>query len=155
MEKGPEPYKNSAFLRWQSKNEKNEKNGFLAKIARHWPGISPKNAERMPSGPKFWNAEKLSPKHREKKRACLVFRGYFVCIFGVYLVHHIAAFAFANLRCQWRHRCVVTLGEILVVLCRRPLWRKEKWKQRPKGDARDVKKCTTRCCKTGWAITIK
>ena len=44
------------------------------------------------------------------------------------LVHRIVAFAFAMAipRCQWRHRCVVTLGEILVVLYRKPLWRKEK-----------------------------
>ena len=38
------------------------------------------------------------------------------------LVHRIAAFAFAFAmaipRCKWRHRCVVTLGEILVVLHR-------------------------------------
>ena len=36
------------------------------------------------------------------------------------LVHCIAAFAFAFAmaipRCQWRHRCVVTLGKFLVVL---------------------------------------
>ena len=34
-----------------------------------------------------------------------------------HLVRRIAAFAFAMAipRCQWRHRCVVTLGEILVV----------------------------------------
>ena len=38
------------------------------------------------------------------------------------LVHRIAAFAFAFAmaitRCQWRHRCVVTLGELLCVLYR-------------------------------------
>ena len=47
------------------------------------------------------------------------------------LVHRIAAFAFAFgmaiPRCQWRHRCVVTLGKFLVVLCSKPLWRKENW----------------------------
>ena len=43
------------------------------------------------------------------------------------LVHRIAAFAFAMAipRCQWRHRCVVTLGESLVVLYRKPLWQQE------------------------------
>ena len=45
------------------------------------------------------------------------------------LVHCIAAFAFAFAmaipRCQWRHRCVVTLGKFLVVLYNKPLWRKE------------------------------
>ena len=45
------------------------------------------------------------------------------------LVHRIAAFAFAFAmvisRCQWRHRCVVTLGKFLVVLYSKPLWRKE------------------------------
>ena len=58
------------------------------------------------------------------------------------LVHRIAAFAFAMAipRCQWRHRCVVTLGKFLVVLYSKPLWRKEKWKQRRKGDVRDVKR---------------
>ena len=59
------------------------------------------------------------------------------------LVHRIAAFAFAFAmaipRCQWRHRCVVTLGEFLVVWYSKPLWRKGKWKQRRKGDVRDVK----------------
>ena len=45
-----------------------------------------------------------------------------------YLVHRVVAFAFAMAipRCQCRHRCVVTLGEILVVLYRKPLWRNEK-----------------------------
>ena len=37
-----------------------------------------------------------------------------------FLVHRIAAFAFAFAmaipRCQWRHRCVVILGKFLVVL---------------------------------------
>ena len=56
------------------------------------------------------------------------------------LVHRIAAFAMAIPRCQWRHRCVVTLGKFLVVLYSKPLWRKAKWKQRRKGDVRDVKK---------------
>ena len=32
MEKAPKPYKKS-FLRWSSKNVKNQKNGFLANIA--------------------------------------------------------------------------------------------------------------------------
>ena len=43
------------------------------------------------------------------------------------LVHRIAAFAFAMAipRCQWRHRCVVTLGKFLVVLYSKPLWQKE------------------------------
>ena len=51
-------------------------------------------------------------------------------------VHRIAAFAFAMAipRCQWRHRCVVTLGKFLLVLYSKPLWRKEDWKQRQKGD---------------------
>ena len=65
------------------------------------------------------------------------------------LVHRIAAFAFAFAmaipRCQWRHRCVVTLGEFLVVLYSIPLWRKEKWKQRRRGDVRDVKHYHGRC----------
>ena len=65
------------------------------------------------------------------------------------LVHRIAAFAFAFAmaipRCQWRHRCVVTLGKFLVVLYSQPLWRKEKWKQRRKGDVRDVKNYHGRC----------
>ena len=65
------------------------------------------------------------------------------------LVHRIAAFAFAFAmaipRCQWRHRCVVTLGEFLVVLYSQSLWRKEKWKQRRKGDVRDVKNYHGRC----------
>ena len=65
------------------------------------------------------------------------------------LVHRIAAFALAFamaiLRCQWRHRCVVTLGNFLVVLCSKPLWRKEKWKQRRKGDVRDVNNYHGRC----------
>ena len=33
MEKANKPYKNSVFLRWSSKNVKNQKNGFFAKIA--------------------------------------------------------------------------------------------------------------------------
>ena len=57
-------------------------------------------------------------------------------------MHRIAAFAFAFAmaipRCQWRHRCVVTIGKFLVVLYSQPLWRKEKWKQRRKGDVCDV-----------------
>ena len=65
------------------------------------------------------------------------------------LVHRIAAFAFAFAmaipRCQWRHRCVVTLGKFLVVLYSKPLWRKGKWKQRRKGDVRDVKYYHGRC----------
>ena len=36
----------------------------------------------------------------------------------ILLVHRVAAFAMASPRCQWRHRCVVTLGEILAVLYR-------------------------------------
>ena len=42
-------------------------------------------------------------------------------------MHRIAAFAFAMaiLRCQWRHRCVATLGKFLIVLYSKPLWRKE------------------------------
>ena len=48
---------------------------------------------------------------------------------GKYLVHRIVAFAFvfamAIPRCQWRHRCVVTLGEILVVLYRKPFVAKD------------------------------
>ena len=32
MEKAKKPYKNRSFLRWSSKNVKNQKNGFLAKI---------------------------------------------------------------------------------------------------------------------------
>ena len=67
----------------------------------------------------------------------------------IFLVHRIAAFAFAFAmaisRCQWRHRCVVTLGKFLVVLYSKPLWRKEKWKQRPKGDVCDVKNYYGRC----------
>ena len=59
-------------------------------------------------------------------------------------MHRIAAFAFAFAlaisRCQWRHRCVVTLDQFLVVLYSKPLWRKENWKQRPKGD---VWRCKT------------
>ena len=48
-------------------------------------------------------------------------------IIGKYrsLVHRIAAFTFAFAmaipRCQWRHRCVVTLGKFLVVLYSKPL----------------------------------
>ena len=65
------------------------------------------------------------------------------------LVHRIAAFAFAFAMaipcCQWRHRCVVTLGKFLVVLYSKPLWRKENWKQRRKGDVRDVKNHHGRC----------
>ena len=65
------------------------------------------------------------------------------------LVHRIAAFAFAFAmaipRCQWRHRCVVTLGKFLAVLYSKPLWRKGKWKQRRKGDVRDVKHYHGRC----------
>ena len=33
MEKTKKPYKISFLLRWSSKNVKNQKNGFLAKIA--------------------------------------------------------------------------------------------------------------------------
>ena len=33
MEKAKKPYKNRFFWRWSSKNMKNPKNGFLAKIA--------------------------------------------------------------------------------------------------------------------------
>ena len=55
--------------------------------------------------------------------------------------------------CQWRHRCVVTLGKFPVVLYSEPLWRKEKWKQRRKGDVRDVKNYHRRCWKTGKGIT--
>ena len=57
------------------------------------------------------------------------------------LVHRIAAFAFAMAipRCQWRHRCAVTLGKFLVALYNKPLWRKKNWKQRRKGDVREVK----------------
>ena len=37
MEKAKKPYKNRVFLRWSSKNVKNQKkNGFLAKIAWHY-----------------------------------------------------------------------------------------------------------------------
>ena len=65
------------------------------------------------------------------------------------LVHRIAAFAFAFAmaipRCQWRHRCVVTLGKFLVVLYSKPLWRKGEWKQRRKGDVRDAKNYHRRC----------
>ena len=64
-------------------------------------------------------------------------------------MHRIAAFAFAFAlaisRCQWRNRCVVTLGHFLVVLYSKPLWRKENWKQRPKGDVCDVKNFYGRC----------
>ena len=64
-------------------------------------------------------------------------------------MHRITAFAFAFAmaipRCQWRHRCIVTLGKFLVVLYSKPLWRKEKWKQRRKGDVRDVKNDHGRC----------
>ena len=64
-------------------------------------------------------------------------------------MHRIAAFAFAFAmaipRYQWRHLCVVTLGEFLVVLYSKPLWRKEKWKQGRKGDVRDVKHYHGRC----------
>ena len=75
--------------------------------------------------------------------------------FGRGLVHRIAAFAFAFAmaisRCQWQHRCVVTLGKFLVVLYSKPLWRKEKWKQRPKGDVCDVKITTGDAEKQGRA----
>ena len=70
-------------------------------------------------------------------------------------MHRIAAFAFAFAlaisRCQWRHRCVVTLGQFLVVLYSKPLWRKENWKQRPKGDVCDVKISTGDAKKQGRA----
>ena len=33
MEKAKKPYENTVFLRWSSKNVKNQKHGFLAKIA--------------------------------------------------------------------------------------------------------------------------
>ena len=72
-------------------------------------------------------------------------------------MHRIAAFAFAFpfalaiSRCQWRHRCVVTLGKFLVVLYSKPLWRKAKWKQRPKGDVCDVKISTGDAEKQGRA----
>ena len=56
--------------------------------------------------------------------------GDFFQLVSKILVHRIAAFAFAFAmaipHCQWRHRCVATLGEILVVLYRKPLWRKAK-----------------------------
>ena len=72
-------------------------------------------------------------------------------------MHRIAAYAFAFAmaipRCQWQHRCVVTLGKFLVVLYSEPLWRKGKRKQRRKGDVRDVKHYHGRCCKTGKGIT--
>ena len=75
---------------------------------------------------------------------------------GTNLVHRIAAFAFAFAmaipRCQWRHRCVMTLGKFLLVLYSKPLWRKEKWKQRRKGDVRDVKNYHGRCWKQGIAM---
>ena len=44
-----------------------------------------------------------------------------------------------------QHRCVVTLGKFLVDLYSKPLWRKEKWKQRRKGDVCDVKNYRGRC----------
>ena len=80
----------------------------------------------------------LTSKAHELHRplSCLCWRSQIIT-----LVHRIAAFAFAFAmaiwRCQWRHRCVVTLGKFLVVLYSKPL--KEKWKQRPKGDVCDVK----------------
>ena len=52
-------------------------------------------------------------------------------------------------RCQWRHRCVVTLGKFLVALYSKPLWRKVKWKQRRKGDVRNVKHYHGRAEKQG------
>ena len=52
-------------------------------------------------------------------------------------MHRIAAFAFAFAmaisRCQWRHRCVVTLGKFLVVLYSKPLWRKGKMEAKAEG----------------------
>ena len=45
------------------------------------------------------------------------------------------------------------VGRFLVVLYNKPLWRKEKWKQRRKGDVRDVKNYHRRCWKTGKGIT--
>ena len=70
-------------------------------------------------------------------------------------MHRIAAFALAFAMaipcCQWRHRCVVTLGKFLVALYSKPLWRKRKWKQRRKGDVRDVKIITGDAEKQGRA----
>ena len=59
-------------------------------------------------------------------------------------MHRIAefalAFAMAIPRCQWRHRCVVTLGNSLVVLYSKPLWRKGKM------EAKAERRCAR--CKT-------
>ena len=103
---------------------------------RHWESLS--GLFRIPCqtawGPCVGGTVKRSPKKQHLHFS---------------LVHRITAFAFAFAmaipRCRWRHRCVVTLGKFLVVLYSQPLWRKEKWKQRRKGDVRDVKNYHGRC----------
>ena len=49
-------------------------------------GISKRNTQKIPFGPKFWNPKKIPRKYRKTypKRAFLVFRGYFFGIFGVF-----------------------------------------------------------------------
>ena len=81
------------------------------------------------------------------------------CSSGIYsraaaLVHRIAAFAFAMAipRCQWRHRCDLWLLVNFLLFCTvNHCGERGKWKQRRKGDARDVKHYHGRCWKTGCA----
>ena len=117
------------------KRQKSSK--IVKKCQKYFPNFSTIFARHLFSGP-FCN-----PLNTEGKWGTVISlrRGIGVGVRGVVArvaqwlhneVHHIAAFAFAMAipRCQWRHRCVVTLGKFLVVLYSKPLWRKEKWKQR-------------------------
>ena len=64
-------------------------------------------------------------------------------------VHRIAAFAFAFAmaipRCQWQHRCVVTLGKFLLVLYSKPFLAKGKL------EAKAERRCA-RCKKLSRAM---
>ena len=57
----------------------------------------------------------------------------------------ISAIVMAIQLCQWRrYRSVATSGNVLVALHRKGAQQKERWRQRPKGDACDVKHLETR-----------
>ena len=54
------------------------------------PGISTKNTEKIPPGPKFWNPKKIPPKYRKNTKIRIfgifgVFFRYFRGILGVFL----------------------------------------------------------------------
>ena len=65
------------------------------------------------------------------------------------LAHRISATAMAILQSQWRYHYVVTPGKFLLSVYRRPVRRKDKLLQMPKGDVRDVKTFWWQCWKTG------